>query len=228
MDRKGSKLHKTARAVHDKAVDWLQKMLQMPSSQENSPSQPRRPTNTASNESCLNGNQATGFNSTSPMLFDRIKLHFKVRHFLLALLSLYMSKLHWTEFLSARATSAVPNVPFRGFLRICAARKIVTADCAHGVAFQNVCLQGFARRPHIFYKGPCKRSLQPSTFASKISPFSDIQNAHHILHIPYPVPNTPITGLSSPPFTQTSHPSHISIQRRTAGRRPQLYHICQT
>jgi hypothetical protein len=94
MDRKDSKLHKTAMAARDKAVDWLQKKLQMPSSQKNSPSQPPRPANTASIESCLNGYQATGFDSTSPMRFDRIKLHFKVHHYLLSLLSLSMSKLH--------------------------------------------------------------------------------------------------------------------------------------
>lgn len=64
-----------------KAADWLQRKLQKPL-QENSPSRPPRPANFESNESCVNGDQAIGFNGLSPMAFDNFKLQFKVSRFL--------------------------------------------------------------------------------------------------------------------------------------------------
>ena len=84
MDEEHSKLHKAAKAVQGRALDWLQQKLQL-LSQENRPPQPPKPSTNAVPNSCASGYESIGTNDMSPPANDSLRLKFKVSQFSLSL-----------------------------------------------------------------------------------------------------------------------------------------------
>jgi hypothetical protein len=81
-DQDHSHLHKVAKAVQGRAVDWLQKKIQLPS-QENRPLQPPEPPkSTLLTNGCSSADENLGTNDMSPSANDCFKLKFKVSHLL--------------------------------------------------------------------------------------------------------------------------------------------------